>query len=287
MTGLPLRLLNILLFGNVFMSLCAAAQCMLSYHLLGIPVKPAVVLVVSLSTFTIYNFCILEFRQPVMLSDGSLRMNTLSANFRKLKAFTITSVMVIAPFIYQLKSGSITMLVLLGVLSACYTLKVIPYKSVWVSLRTFPGAKLLVISLIWSISTVWIPWHESEGTGTMQLLLALAVRFLFIASISIAFDIRDLEADRGKNLDTIPVLIGVSRSKYLCSVLLSICSILILIPGQNQNFLEIFAYQVSIIITLVLILASGKKRSDYYYFIWLDGICLLQYLLVILSGKIK
>jgi hypothetical protein len=55
--------LDFLLFSNIFMSLCAVAQALVTFHLIGSkPVLPVLGLLLFTSTLGIYNFCILITR---------------------------------------------------------------------------------------------------------------------------------------------------------------------------------------------------------------------------------
>src|SRR5690606_9612993 len=99
-------------------------------------------------------------------------------------------------------------------------------------LRNIPGLKLFLIAIVWALSCVLLPILELEtsilaGTTVNDTILLITKRLLFIAAITVPFDIRDMYQDRNSDLKTIPVLLGEQRSLWVCQALLLIYLLLL------------------------------------------------------------
>ncbi len=107
-------------------------------------------------------------------------------------------------------------------------------------------------------------------------------RALFIFAITLPFDIRDLSVDQSASLKTIPAVIGIKRTKIIAAIsiflMISLCSLLFKMDFYNRSYLT--ALFISAIISYILIYFSKKGKHDYYYTGLLDGMMLLQFLLI-------
>ncbi len=274
---------DFVLFGNILIAIATVCQALLTYLLLKIPADYKVICVLFLSTWVIYNFSILRFDLDSVESDGSPRMRILSLFYSQLKLLTVLSALALLPFLFFLRKGSVALLSGLGVLSILYSVNFIPYRGKKIGLRKIPGAKMFLISMIWTCSTVWFPAYESAINCSPILLLILCIkRFLFISAACITFDMKDLFNDKIAGLKTIPALIGINKARILCILLLSLYASLLFFPGLHLPLKVIYGLLAALLIQFVLVLKATEKRSDYFFFIWIDGMFILQYLLAII-----
>lgn len=275
-----------MVFGNLFIGFCAAAQCLLTGELLSARPSWNYVTLIFLCTCIVYNFCIPGFIRVRLVSDGSRRMNTVVTYQRPLQMMTCIFGLLTIPLTLTLRPSSITMLTLLGILSFLYILPLIPWKGARISLRNIPGLKMIVIVFIWTVSTVWIPVHESSiSPGNSVVSVLMLKQFLFISTIATAFDIRDITCDRLQGLRTIPAVAGSTYSKVICFLFLVGSGIFQLAAGSE--IWSTLALELSLLTAAGLIYFAGPGRSNYFYFLALDGICIFQYLLVILFKWVK
>jgi len=154
-------------------------------------------------------------------------------------------------------------------------------------IRNIPGLKQLLITFVWTISCVLIPVLEANDLKLANISIAdasilITERFLFFGALTIPFDIRDLPDDKIKGVKTIPVIWGEKNAYLICGILLAcyFCSLLVFSDnGLNTNFL---ALTVTVILAGWLIFKSNFSKNEYYYSFLVDGVLILQYLLLIL-----
>jgi 4-hydroxybenzoate polyprenyltransferase len=144
-------------------------------------------------------------------------------------------------------------------------------------LRSIMGLKAIVIAFVWTMVTYVYPFLldnfslEKNWNGALE-------RFLFLIPICIIFNVRDVEADRIAGVRTIPVIYGIKPSIITSIVSLLFFSALVFF---NRGFsAEAIALTASAIITGILILKSSPHKDDYFYSFWVDGVIVLQFLLV-------
>ena len=153
-------------------------------------------------------------------------------------------------------------------------------------LRKIPGLKLFLIAFVWAFSAVVLPIFELQSSFAFEIpfkdiaILTLK-RFLFVAAITIPFDIRDIFQDKTFELKTIPTVFGEKKAYLLCQLILISYLILLFLfqsKGLNSDFL---ALSLTTILTGWLIFKSKWEKNEYYYFLYLDGTLILQYLMLI------
>ena len=153
-----------------------------------------------------------------------------------------------------------------------------------IGLRNLPGIKLFLIAFVWSVSCVLLPIVELENKLGISIslgetLLLVAKRFLFICAITIPFDIRDLFQDKLYELKTIPVIWGEKKAWMFCQALLAAYLILLILFTKTINS-DVIGIALTIFITGWLIFKSNLKKNEYYYFFFLDGTMILQFLIL-------
>jgi len=142
------------------------------------------------------------------------------------------------------------------------------------------------------MSTALLPVLESQSHHLSALsmrdtTILIAKRFLFIAALTIPFDIRDLFEDKQSGLKTIPTVWGEKNAYLLCQVLLFGYLILLLLfrgGGFNANF---YALTITVLLAGWLIFKSKWEKNEYYYFFCVDGVLILQYLVLLLANKVS
>lgn len=278
--------LDLLLFSNIFMGLCAVAQGLLTFYLIGSkPVYPVIGLLFT-STLGIYNFCILITKPAHPDQSPQKRVRWFFSHYRLMVTLTIVSILSLAPLFFLVSFSSKLLLIFLAILSFAYGLPLFAMGDKKFGLRNIPGLKLILITFVWTMSVVLLPVLEAQTARLADITLQdttilAAKRFLFIAAMAIPFDIRDLFQDRQFGLKTIPVAWG-ERNAYLFCQLLLIGYLVLLFLFRNNGFnADFFALALSIILTGWLIFRSKWEKDEYYYFFFLDGVLIVQYVFVI------
>lgn len=278
--------IDFVLFSNVFMSLCAVAQGLLTFYLIGSKPIYSVLGLLFTSTLGIYNFCILISKPKQPEKSPYLRVRWFFSHYRLMVTFTIVSMLSLIPLFFLISTASKILLIFLSVLSFGYGLPLFSIGEQKFSLRNIPGLKLVMITLVWTMSCVLLPILEAQAgqLATISLrdtTILIAKRFLFIAALAIPFDIRDLFQDKQSGLKTIPVAWGEKNAYLFCQVLL-IGYVVLLFLFRNMGFTtDFWALSLSVVLTGWLIFKSKWEKNEYYYFFYMDGVLILQYVFVI------
>lgn len=277
--------LDFLLFSNVFIAICAVAQGLVTYYLLKLPAEPYVLAFLFFSTLTVYNLSMLLAKPTSPEKSPFKRVRWIFAHYRMMISITMISALCIIPLgLLYLSMQAKVLMAFTGLLSLAYNLPFLNINQKKIGLRNLPGIKLFLIALVWSVSIVVLPIVEvgnNYGIHVTQseTLLLLAKRFLFICAITIPFDIRDLFQDKLYQLKTIPVLLGEKKAWIFCQALLAIYLILLIFFTKTLN-LDVIGLLLTIVLTGWLIFKSNLKRNEYYYFLYLDGTMILQFLML-------
>lgn len=284
------KALDFLLFSNLFIALCAVAQAKLTYHLLGAPCDIQVLGILFFSTLALYNFSAFMSKPAEPKKSPFRRVRWTHSNYRLMITLTLIAVLSLIVITLFLAPASQVLLLFLGVIAVCYNLPLFSIGEKRFGLRNVPGLKLFLIALIWSLSCVLLPIVEMGNSQSIFIsasdtILLIAKRFLFIAAITVPFDIRDLYQDKSYDLKTIPVVLGEKKAYLVCQILLFayVCLLLLFTRNINGNF---FALLFTIVLTGWLIFKSEWKKNEYYYFFLLDGTMILQLVTVFALSQI-
>lgn len=280
------KFLDCLLFSNIFIALGAVAQGLVTYHLLEINPVPAVLAFLFFSTLVIYNFSILIEKPREPKKSPHRRVRWIFHHYRLNVSITIIAVLSLIPLFFLLGFSSKILVLFLGFIALGYSMPLFSVGDKKFGLRNIPGLKLFIIALVWSVSTVTLPILEINESHFFDisfndLIILTAKRFLFVAAITIPFDIRDLYQDKSYDLKTIPTIFG-ERNAYLFCQFLLLCYIILLIVFNNGLNADFFALTSTIILAGWLIFKSNWEKNEYYYFFYLDGTLILQFVMLTL-----
>jgi 4-hydroxybenzoate polyprenyltransferase len=280
-------ILDFVLFSNLFMALCAVAQGLLTLKLIGSQtIYPLLALLLS-STFFTYNLSVFLSKPKEPQKSEFRRVRWFFAHPRLMATITIISALTLIPLFIMLGYESKLLLVFLSVISIGYSLPLFTVGDQKFGLRNIPGLKSLMITVVWTLSCVLLPILEAENkhladTTLRDTAILLSKRFLFVFALTIPFDIRDLFNDRNMGLKTIPVIFGEKKSYLFCQVLL-IGYIILLFTFNNNGFnRDFFSLTLTVILTGWLIFKSEWEKDEYYYFLYLDGVLILQYVFLVI-----
>jgi len=168
----------------------------------------------------------------------------------------------------------------LAVLSFSYSIPLLPFKNKK-RLKDFGWIKILVLTTVWTIVTSILPilYHKMNISDYPYEIL---MRFVFMFTLCVAFDIRDMQTDMDAGIATLPNIIGIKGSYRVMSV--SMISFIIMscvqymrYPSATRLVAELF---VAIAVKLVIDYAR-KNPSDRAYLGLVDGMMLLYAILVL------
>lgn len=282
--------IDLLLFSNVFIALCAVAQAMVTYQLLKVNPDIYVLALLFSSTIALYNFSIFLSKPKNPERSTSLRVRWIFSHYRLMITISMIAILSIIPLSLFLGTSSKILLLILAFISIAYNLPLFSIQDKKFGIRNIPGIKLFLIASVWALSCVLLPILELESHKVTivtlnDTIILIVNRFLFFAAIAVPFDVRDIYQDKFYELKTIPVLFGEKWSLLICQGFLGAYLILLLV-FNDQFDTDFIGLSLTIILCGWLIFKSKWKKNEYYYFLFLDGILILQYLMLILFGSI-
>ncbi|HEV7231846.1 MAG TPA: UbiA family prenyltransferase [Bacteroidia bacterium] len=170
--------------------------------------------------------------------------------------------------------------------SFAYTIPCVPWKGKLIRLRDVPGLKIFLISLVLGLTTVLLPVLACTSASNLfdtPVLFVFFRRMFFIFAITIPFDIRDSEYDRKNNVQTLPVVFGERASRRMALAGLGVFALLVLLQllfVTSTRMSYAIALLLSAAISARMIVHSEKTKRDLYYSFNLEGMMLLQCILV-------
>ena len=147
--------------------------------------------------------------------------------------------------------------------------------------------KIFLITIVVSFVTVYLPiLNEINAVPFLKLVYQFTIRCLFIFSITIPFDIRDMEYDKKDGLITIPTYFGVQGAKRIALstlvVMNLICFLNILYLGDIESY-EMIGVLLSSVLSGYVIIKVTSSSSEFYYSLVIEGMMVAQFGLVFLS----
>jgi 4-hydroxybenzoate polyprenyltransferase len=275
------KIAEFLLFTSVFVAICALAMCVETNLLLDLP----------LNTFSFYCFV---FGATLTQYNLHYLVKTTAVKNSERLAWSLKNKMVhkvvlgtgIGLILFSFLSFRLHHFMVLGILAAIaflYSFPVIPF---WRKkrIKDFGFLKILTLALLWTFVTVWFPVNNLFFEKNIFIFIFLK-RFVFLFVLCLLFDIRDIEIDRKENIVTLPVFLGKKKSYYIAYIFLIVFIILSLIQFFYFNDTGVLiAMLLSAAATFFVVEHTKKANSDFVYLAGIDGMMLLQAMLVYLLG---
>lgn len=269
------------IYGAIFISLCTVALCMETNLLLGLPYNSFYFyLTVFSATLGQYNIHYYIKRSANPDSDRFF----WSIQHRKIHLiFNCIGAVGLIIGLTGLKPKNYMVLAIIAIITILYSFPFLPFKHKK-RLKDFGLIKIIVLAYIWTLITVWFPTVTlMEITKGFEVVFLQ--RFVFIFILCMAFDIRDIKSDSGENIHTVPVFLGEKRSYVLVNILLLVFLILSFLHFRiTHHFMQFNAMVLSALGTYFVIDHAKRLRSDLYYLAVVDGMMMLQPILVMVGS---
>ena len=142
-----------------------------------------------------------------------------------------------------------------------------------------------MIALVWSLSCVLLPvfeasYHQQRNLSNREIFLLVLTRFVFVAAMTVPYDIRDISDDKKGGLKTLPVILGEKKAYLFCQAMFCLYFAVMLFRKPHIMPVDFWAFVSMFAMTWWLIFLSRKKKDEYFYFFYLDGVFILQYILL-------
>ena len=175
-----------------------------------------------------------------------------------------------------------------AIVSVGYTVPVVPTESKWWRLRDIPMAKPLIIALVVTYLTLSFPTYEQYGIqeifSTSNLTLFIE-RFVFLVSVTIPFEMRDVQSDQDAGLSTLATYLGFDLARKIAMAGLILWALLFL---SRELLLGNYPLAGAGILVFVLGMVGvkflRKDRPELYFVFVFEGLIALYAILNILLG---
>jgi 4-hydroxybenzoate polyprenyltransferase len=273
------RLLEFILFTSIFVAGCAVAFCMETNILLGVP----------LNNFSFYCFVfgatIVQYNlhyivKKVAAKDSArLRWSQRNKNIHLILLIAGSFLILFSLFSFHLEHFFI--LFVLGCVSFLYSFPLLPFAKKK-RIKDYGFLKITTLALLWTLVTVWFP-VSGHTYDTGLFIFVFIKRLLFMFILCLLFDMRDIEVDNSENIKTLAVVLGHKKSYNLSYLLLLV---FVLLSVAQYFYLPQIQFLIPMLIssvaTLITIEITKKSNSDFVYLAGIDGMMLLQAVLVYL-----
>lgn len=267
---IDLSFIKTLVYANVFVAFCSLAQVFFTYQLFPIPVNFAnnsYLVFILLSTYLQYN---VQRGYMINPSNAHTERSQWLLKHKKIMLYSISGCLLIVLFLCNnLSWTSIGIMVVAEVLSTLYYLP--PF-----NFRKHGYIKPFLISSVWTISCCLVPLIENDLL-TPHSVWYLVSQFCFISVLCLLFDIKDLEQDYMTGVNTYANKFGITITKLIC-----VCSVIIAFTcfyNFKQDTNSIIASLLLRLLVIGTILFTNDKRHCFYYYLWVDGLMIMQMVL--------
>lgn len=268
-------ILQIFVYTDLFISICALAMAWEAGFISKHTIPPAVLALVFFATLSSYTFHSLV---NLVYPPASERRLWNARHKRLLIVLFLLSSIALLITALPFRQHSFP-LILAGFLTFLYSAPNLPGRfALW--LRKLAFGKTAYLALMWTYATTYLPmWLSDTALGRMDHLF-FGYRFFLIYAICILFDRRDLEEDKIKGIKALPTVLAEPKVRILFYTSIAISALFALLINVD---LYLFLLPLGILLPMYVI--AQHKKSDWLYYVWLDGLmALTAFLHAILFG---
>ncbi len=200
-------LLELLTSTSIFLALNASIVAAFSSLLYSLEVRPIILFIAFLATFSVYNM-----NRATDRREDSI--NRPQAASRNILFFLVPSM--IASALCLLLSASVgaqalTVVVASFAASILYSFKLSPSVP---RLKEIVGLKSVLVAFSWGFTGALLP---ASGQAVDNSKIALAFTYIFIQILvnTILCDIRDMDGDMASGVNTLPISLGLAATRRL------------------------------------------------------------------------
>ena len=253
------RIIEFLVFSNVWISLGAVGIALTTYFYTKTELDLLVIMLVFFST--LFGYGLQNISQRDIHIQRSNQITWSHSNNKLIKWIVFVS------FLNSVFLSFYIMNIYLIILSIPFFALVFLYRNVFSSklqIRNIPFLKILIISFCWCWTCCALPQLVFGCIYNWNITFII---FVYVFAITIPFDIRDMTIDKRK-IYTIPQFTGV-RVAYIISQFSILC--LFFFALYLSNYLLCFF----MVITNLVLIPSLKIKSEFYYLFVLDGLLVI------------
>ncbi len=263
--------IRVLVYANIYIALCAAAQVVLTQRVFDIrfgAVPASYILFILLSTYVQYNM-----QRGYVVASEQVHTERAVWVLKHRKIMLASNFMALFVLLFLCNDLSWTAIgIMIGaeIVSSLYYLP--PF-----NLRRYGYIKPFLLGAVWAISCVLVPLIENGRTGEQACVYALS-QFCFVSALCVLFDIKDAAADKANDTHTYANRFGITVSRSLAIILIVAGGVSFLC--LNISPLAKVANSAVMLLSIALVFLSHDRQHSFFYYLLIDGLMLLQALAV-------
>jgi 4-hydroxybenzoate polyprenyltransferase len=220
-----------LLYSSLFLGSAAVGMAYASCFIQGISWTSHIAIVMFLIVFSVYNFnrktdeaedalnherrfrITKKFEHHLFIASlGAYLVALIIAAFHGMAAFLVVTI--------PLMSGIV------------YSVPILPKWCTYRRLKEIPVMKNFVVSTAWALAFSLVPVYLDAATPGARSFIVFLFIFCWTFVASVLPDIRDRSGDSATGVATIPVLVGVERSRSILTIINISAGIVIFVLGS-------------------------------------------------------
>ena len=277
MRQLSRQLLQVIVYPNLFMVICAVLMTQQTIGLFGLRLSH-VALIPFIASATLCSYSLHWYLTPAQASS-SPRIDWNARNHRLMFGLFSLGLLGCMLFIIPLL-GHLRPIAVAVVAATLYTAPKIRLRPLaWLS--RVHVAKTLFLAFTWMYVTTLLPVLVDEARPDTPKLLFCASRLLLIYAICVLFDHRDRDEDRRQGIRSLPTLMNDEQVRLLFLTTLVGFLICTLCLYAIFPFRIILALALPGLCAALLFQRAMRKPSDMLFYFVLDGLMVLSPLLTL------
>ena len=200
-------LFELLTSTSIFIALNASIVAALSSLLYGVEIKPIILLIAFLATFSVYNM-----NRATDRAEDSINRPRVAS--RSLLFFLVPSMIASASCLLlsaSVGAQALSVIVTSLIASIFYSVKLSPSIP---RLKEIVGLKSVLVAFSWGFTGALLP-ASSQAVDVAMMVMVFTYIFIQVLVNTILCDVRDMDGDRASGVKTIPIALGLSTTKKL------------------------------------------------------------------------
>ena len=250
-----MKILEYLISSKIFLGLNSLFVIVFSSQLYGLELKPQILIISFLVTFSVYNFNQITDRVEDKINKPDISSTRTYTHIVLSFIPLVLSFLISA--VFEVKTiPIISFTYLLGLIYSFKIIKSIP------RLKEIVGVKSITVAFCWSFAGSLLP--ACFKTVKLEIII-LTFTYIFIQLLvnTILCDIRDMNGDIISGVKTVPIVLGIDKTKKLLLFINSLMLPWLIYCLLNGLFFRyILALFGGMIYGYLIILAFSRRECD-------------------------
>jgi 4-hydroxybenzoate polyprenyltransferase len=300
------KIRNNFFHGNFFAALCVVALSIETNFYHNIPLNGILYYsIIFVATVTFYSFLYIKGGSS-KYSNDRMAWYAKYNKALKLKVKLLAIYFLVAAFtfciiywqnIVKLSAIHIGQIAIFPIIAATYAFNILPFPHLK-KLRRIGWLKPFIIGFVWSgvVTVLPVIFYQIQTGKVLEKFaypsgIFWLINFMYISTLCIMFDVKDVENDKISGIKTFSVSFGTTQTILYIILPLSVAGLLsfwLIAFKQNMQTLNII-FQTIPYIALILVAFSliKKPRKLIYYLFVIDGLMIVKAVCGILALKIN